>query len=356
MDAQTPPLIFLFTGEKSGDDRGENLVRSLKALCPNVRLIGVPGPKMRALGVESIIPMEEFQVMGFIDVLFALPRLFRLFRTVKKAIIESAPDAVVTIDYPGFSLRLARALWKMNHPAKRIHYVCPSVWAWGKKRIPLMATILDQLITILPFEKKYFAKTKLPIAYAGNPLLLNNHERKKENLLAIFPGSRTKEIVRNLPLQLAAAKKTGLPISISCAAPDKLALIQSLAPGEKITLEPLIPKAAFAIATSGTITLELALAGVPTVVTYAITPLDTFLAKKIFRINLAHYALPNIIAGGAVFPEHFGPDCTLEKVSASLQKILENPKLPFDRVTEPLGAAPTDKSLAGPILDLAQKR
>jgi lipid-A-disaccharide synthase len=354
MDAKAP-LIFLFAGEPSGDDRGAEMARALKALCPNARLIGVPGPKMRNEGVSSIVPMEKFQVMGFIDVFFALPRIYRLFKQVKKAILKASPDAIITIDYPGFNLRLAKSLSKLNHPAKRIHYVCPSVWAWGKKRIPLMADIFDHLITILPFEQKHFASTNLPITYAGNPLTHNTQKAEPENLLAIFPGSRTKEIQRNLPIQLKAAKLTGYPIVISCASKNKLPLIKSLAQGTPITLKPLIQRASLALATSGTITLELALAGIPTVVTYAITPLDTFLATKIFRINMPYYALPNIIAGKEIFPEHFGPTCTLPQITKSLTRITENPATYRNlchTVSAALGPPPTHHTLASPILDL----
>ncbi|MDN3507974.1 MAG: lipid-A-disaccharide synthase, partial [Simkaniaceae bacterium] len=120
-------VIYLFAGETSGDDRGAELVLALKTLDPTLTLIGVAGPKMRELGVHGTLEMEDFQVMGFIDVIAALPRLIRLFRKVKQEILAIDPAAVIFIDYPGFNLRMAKALFKLGHTAKRIHYICPSV-------------------------------------------------------------------------------------------------------------------------------------------------------------------------------------------------------------------------------------
>src|SRR5580692_6520059 len=130
--------LFVFAGEKSADLHGERLLVALKQHHPDIRIAGVGGPRMRALGMHSILHMEQFQVMGFIDVFFALPSLIRHFYTVAKAIRTLRPKGVLTIDYPGFNLRLARHLRKKQFPGKICHYICPSVWAWGKKRIPLM--------------------------------------------------------------------------------------------------------------------------------------------------------------------------------------------------------------------------
>lgn len=126
---------------------------------------------MRAVGMECIMPMEEFQVMGFIDILSSLPKLIKQFKTIKKDILTHPPKGVVTIDYPGFNLRLAKALCQKNSPAKRIHYICPTVWAWGKRRIPKMEHSLDCLLTILPFEPDLFPNTRSMLRMLGTLLL-----------------------------------------------------------------------------------------------------------------------------------------------------------------------------------------
>ena len=157
--------LFIFVGEKSADLHGEKILQALKQLDPALHISGVAGPRMRKVGIECILPMEDFQVMGFIDVFLALPKLVRQFYFVADQILSSNPKAVLFIDYPGFNLRMAKHLRKKGYKGKLCHYICPSVWAWGKKRIPLMAKHLDLLLTILPFEKNYFADTDLQVAY-----------------------------------------------------------------------------------------------------------------------------------------------------------------------------------------------
>jgi lipid-A-disaccharide synthase len=324
--------LFIFAGEVSGDLHGEKLLKELYAVYPNLKIRGVGGPKMRAVGMECIMPMEEFQVMGFTDILASLPKLIKQFKIIKNDILTHPPKGVVTIDYPGFNLRLANALHQKNSPAKRIHYICPTVWAWGKRRIPKMETSLDRLLTILPFEPDLFSKHQVDATYVGHPLIARIHGHKydpswnqaygienEQQILSIYPGSRKKELLRNLPLQIKVAKQiqkghSDLLIAISCSDEKFLPLIEKEAGGLLIIRQEhsyeLMRASHLAIATSGTVTLELALHQIPTVVTFAINPLDVFLAQYIFRINLPHYALPNILYHGELFPELFGPNLT----------------------------------------------
>ncbi len=337
------PDIFLFAGESSGDLHGDEIIKALLKKDPTLKLIGVGGPKMRGHPFESILDMEEFQVMGFVDVFLALPKLIRQFNFVKRTILQRQPEKVVLIDYPGFNLRLARSLRKNGFKGKICHYICPSVWAWGKKRIPLMAENLDALLSILPFEKEIFAHTKLPVHYVGNPLVnhIEDHtpsplpELGKGKVIGLFPGSRTKEIERNLPQQLYCARRLltldpTLKVALSVAHPKFCARLQKLCNDAGIAPQ-LVPHAyayellgrrPLAPATSGTVTLELALLHVPTVVTYGISPLDLIIAKHILRINLPFYCLVNIIVNKQVFPELIGPnlrpDALFDKASLFL--------------------------------------
>jgi lipid-A-disaccharide synthase len=313
--------IFIIAGESSGDRLGADLMRHLPS---DVAVMGVGGPKMRAVGMSTLFPMEELQVMGFVDVVFALPRLIGKFRTVLKAILEQNPPVVVTIDYPGFNLRLAKALRKKGFKGKICHYICPSVWAWGKSRIQLMEAHLDLLLSVLPFEKNYFSK--LTVEYIGHPLShIQPREGKPQNLIALFPGSRSHEIKKNLPYLMFV--KEAFPqydFVLSLSQEKYRPLLQSaniplVSPTDLQALHPLL-----AIAKSGTITLELALAQIPTVVVYAISKLDTFLARCIFKIDLPYYALPNLIAQKEVFPELFGPALTPETLVKTVKQLLDN--------------------------------
>jgi len=333
--------LFLFAGEPSADLHGEKLIRALLKQKPDLTIIGVGGPKMRDAGLKCLLPMEEFQVMGFIDVMIHLPSLLRKFFFIKRAVLNIQPKCVVTIDYPGFNLRMAKALRKAHFKGKLIHYICPSVWAWGKDRIDLMAKNLDLLLTIFPFEKKYFSHTSLCVEYVGNPLIktIENYTYKSDfrekfqipkdkRIIALFPGSRKKVIERNLPLQLKAAEaivKNHPEYTIAISQPRHLPLFDEITNATLIPSEytyELMHEAAVAIATSGTVTLELALHKTPTVVTYAVFSMDLFLAKQIFKINLPYYCIVNIIAEKQIFKELIGPNFTFENLLAATQNLL----------------------------------
>lgn len=310
--------LFISAGEMSGDLHGSKLIKELLVLRPDLKIGGILGPKMRKNQTLEFFPMESLLVMGFIDVFKALPKLIRLFFQIRSKILEVNPKAVVFIDYPGLHLRLAKSLRKKGYRGKIIHYICPTVWAWGKKRIPQMVKTLDSLLTIFPFEPKYFSNTTLKPKYIGHPLTeavrnFTPSGKFKGKILGIFPGSRQTEIDRNLKLQLIVAKKlkvldpeleiyvseSRIPLNI----PD-VNIVKA-----KDAYE-LMHAAHMAIATSGTVNLELALFQVPTVVNFSIKKLDCFIAQKILRINLPYYSIVNIILREQVFPELFGPNLT----------------------------------------------
>ncbi|MGH7890019.1 MAG: lipid-A-disaccharide synthase [Thermodesulfobacteriota bacterium] len=325
--------LFIIAGEASGDQLGEGLLTALYRKNPHLKVLGVGGPKMRAVGMQVVFPMEELQVMGFIDVLFSLPHLISRFRKTVDAILKTQPKVVVTIDYPGFNLRLARTLRKKGYRGKICHYICPSVWAWGKKRIPLMAENLDLLLSVLPFEKKLFESTRLRVDYIGHPLVQKISPQEIYNpTIAFFPGSRTKEIERNFPffLRLIETLKRDFPsyhYVVSVSQEKYRPLLQKLARTQVPLLSPEEldeQKPFLAVAKSGTVTLELALKEIPTVVTYAISPFDIFLARHVFKISLPFYALPNLIAGKAVFPELIGPALTDDSLLREVKNLIVN--------------------------------
>jgi len=319
------PDIFMVAGEMSGDLLGSHLIEGLLAKRNDLDIVGIGGPKMRAQGLYPTTPLEELQVMGFIDVVKHLPHLYKVFKTTLNTILHLNPKAVVTIDYPGFNLRLAKALRKRGYQGKLCHVVCPSVWAWGKDRIETLAHHYDLLLTLLPFEKNLFKENSLRVEYIGHPLAkqIAFEHAPDENLIALYPGSRSHEIEKNLPyfLRLIPKLPSNYRYSISLSQEKYRPLIR------KQTSFPFLTpadKPAFALAKCGTIALELGLKGIPTVVTYKISPLDVFLAKKVFRINLPYYSLPNLILNHQLFPELIGPalsDNSLFEATTTLLKL-----------------------------------
>ncbi|NGX34660.1 MAG: Lipid-A-disaccharide synthase [Candidatus Anoxychlamydiales bacterium] len=335
--------LFISASEDSADIHGRNLITELLKKNPNLKILAIAGPKMRKLNIDVFMNMENFHVMGFIDIIFALPKLIRSFFQIRKKLLKLNPKASIFIDYPDFNLRLEKSLRKKGYKNKLVHYISPTIWAWRKKRSDFMAKYLDLLITIFPFEKKYFSHTSLDVKYIGHPLISitndiykEKNEISKKDLIGLFPGSRLKEIGRNLPIQLKAAKKLlkdneNLKFAIS-STNDKL--ISKIFDTENLdrTNFQIFPrdqnylfmkKMKIAMATSGTINLELALLKVPTVVNFAINPIDLFIAKNLLKINLNHYCIVNIILKKRIFPELYGPNLNINSLYDSLKTLLD---------------------------------
>jgi len=346
--------VFLFAGEASGDLHGAKLLKALKDHLPDLQATGVPGKEMRRIGMQSIIDMEEFQVMGFTDVALSLPKLIKSFKKICNHILEANPCAAILIDYPGFNLRLAKALRKKGYQGKIIHYISPSVWAWQPKRARILEKYVDLLLTIYPFEKEWYNHTKLNVAYVGNPLkeyILKhkyNEDWKKilkipqaQKIIALFPGSRPSEIHKNFPLQLKAAEllsrdKDDLLFAVSCSSLEQKELLLSMVQksalkhGQNLFIVPkefsyeLMRDAFAAVAKSGTVTLELALHACPTIVTYELSWLNQAIAKHVLRINLPNYCIVNILAKERLFPELIGHAIQPYKVYEELLHITSN--------------------------------
>lgn len=347
------PTLFIFAGEKSGDLHGSHLIRALKLKNPEMRLFGVGGPAMRELGMDTVLNMEDFEVMGFTDVMKSLPKLRRHFFRVRDHVLASSPGIVILIDYPGFNLRLAKALRKMGFKGKIVHYISPTVWAHGSQRVRQMAATLDLLLLILPFETQYYAGSGLKAVYVGNPLqeYIQSHQYNEEwkkqagmagsgPVVSLFPGSRLGEIQRNLPAMLEAAsmlknEHKDVRFAISCAhhqaqsvalqmlLKTSLKINQDVFFADKTCAYEMMRDSRCAVAKSGTITLELALHGCPTVVVYKLTLLNRIFAKFVLGLKLPYYSLANILAGQAVFPELIEYGFSAKNIYARLKSLFE---------------------------------
>lgn len=348
MNMKSNRRLFIFAGEKSGDLHGGHLAAALSQDFPNILIDGVAGPDMRSQGITGPLVMEDFEVMGLSDVILSLPKLYRQFYLVRDHIMATAPEAAILIDYPGFNLRLAKALRKKGYAGKIIQYVSPTVWAHGKKRIETMSKTLDLLLTIYPFEAHCFTGTSLNVSYVGNPLceyIRNYHyddawQQKcglpnSQHLIALFPGSREGEISRNLPIILESAemvlkKYPETVFGISCIHPKTEEILKKLASTHlqkalfciptRYTYE-LMRDSRSAIAKSGTVTLELALHNRPTVVIYQLSILNRIYAKYYLKLNLPHYCIVNILAQKTAFPELIESGLTPQNLYKQFQLI-----------------------------------
>lgn len=349
-----PPLrVAIVVGEESGDQLGARLMAALKQLSVRpIEFFGVGGDRMAAEGMRSLFPLHDIAVMGFGPVVKRLPVIQLRTAEAAGAVIAARPDVLVIIDSPDFTHRVARDVRAALPALPVIDYVCPSVWAWRPKRARRMAAYIDHVLALLPFEPAVLARLSGPEAtYVGHPLIdrpelltpapgerlpLGAGEPPK---LLVLPGSRSGEIDRMLALYgqvLGALSARGLAFQPVLPAVERLR--------ERIeretanwTLRPTIVTgevekwAAFrsahaALATSGTVTLELALAGVPCVIAYARDPLFRLISEIARRIpglvNLTMFGLANIILGEKVSPEFLDPDLAPERLADALAPLL----------------------------------
>lgn len=314
--------VFIFAGEQSGDAMGSHLVHLLKR--SGYRCVGVGGAEMQKAGLESVLPFEQFQLMGFKDVVCNLHLILQQLNFLKRLILEHPLEAVIFIDYPGFSLRLAKQLRQAGYQGKIAQYVCPTVWAWKPNRIKTLERYFDALYCLFPFEPKLFQKSSLPTYFCGHLLAHKLDPAPIGKDLVLFPGSRKQVIAKNLPVQMKAAEKiqalTGISVKISCARGDLYAAIDAINQGrfEIVDANYRRQDAKLAIATCGTIVLELGLMKIPTVVTYRASLFDGLIARLFFKLNLPFYSLVNLLMGQEVFPEVIGNRLSSEQIAVKL--------------------------------------
>jgi len=337
--------LFVFAGETSGDRLGAPLLREIKKRRPSLKIAAVAGKEMRKENPHVVLQTEEFEVMGFFQVFLSIFSLVKKFFFLKRWILKHRPKVLVFIDYPGFNLRMQKALRKNGYRGKIIHYVCPTVWAWGKKRINLMEKTLDELLVLFPFEKKCFTKRSLPVKYVGHPLafaIVPYVKMKKEKFsIGLFPGSRIKEIENNLPFHFDTVKRLldegkDIDIYLSVSHEKFLPLIEKIMQRFPMLKNvhlflshpyQMMKKIDIALATSGTINLELALHLIPTIVTFYINKVETFIGKNILRIILPYYCIVNICQQKEIFPELYGLNLTKERLYFLTKNLIEDEKL-----------------------------
>jgi lipid-A-disaccharide synthase len=355
------PRVYLVAGEASGDRLAADLLRELKKN-PKLKAYGVGGPMLKAAGQEQSLNLAKHAVVGLTDVLKNLPKFLKIFREVKHEIAEVNPDVVILVDYPGFNLRLAKALHGQRNAPAIVYYVSPQVWAWKAGRAKLMERILDRLLVIFPFEVDWFAKhaPKLKTKWVGHPLadrwIAQAKEGPKDEIpcVALLPGSRAKEIAKHWPVLLQTAQRivreqknvTFMTLATDHEMRQKLeeewarqsmsGVSLDILAGQSLTQ---LTRCSLAIVASGTATLECAMAGLPMLVIYKTSWLTYWLGR--FLIQLPYLSMVNVLAGEKVVPEFLQGAMEPERLAKAALQILRNPK----------GA----EAMAGRIRDVAKK-
>ncbi|MDI9240492.1 lipid-A-disaccharide synthase [Lysobacter sp. LF1] len=349
-----PFRIALCAGEASGDLLGAGLVQQLRQRFPDAEFAGIGGDQMRAAGLDAWFDASELAVMGLAEVLRHLPRLLRLRRAFRERLLQWQPDVFVGIDAPDFNLGMEK--WLRERGFRTVHYVSPSVWAWREKRAEKIGRSADRVLCLFPMEPAIYARHGVDARFVGHPLadempLDPDRDAARERLgldlqrpvLALLPGSRVGEIERLGPDFLSAAARlldadatlqVVVPMAnehahaafrrVLAAHPDSVRLSSALRviSGQARTL--MIASDVILLA-SGTATLEAMLAKRPMVVGYKVAPLTYSLVKGLGLLKVAHYTLPNVLAGEEVVPELMQHDCTPENLSAAVTRWLHDP-------------------------------
>ena len=343
--------VFLIATEESGDRLGANLMKVLRQrLGDGVRFEGVGGRAMAREGLESLFPIEELSIIGLAAVVKDLPKILGLIKETAIAVVEAAPDILVIIDSPDFTHRVARRVRAKDPSLPIVNYVSPSVWAWRPGRARAMLRYVDHVLALLPFEPEAYRRLRgPPCSYVGHPLTeqlsalrpdADEAVRRAESppVLLVLPGSRRSEIRHHMAVfGQAVARLQEQGVAFELVLPTMPHLQEAVVDAVKgwpvqpqVVIGEQEKRAKFriahaALAKSGTVTLELALAGVPMVTAYRTGSMEAWILRRAIKVNSV--ILANLVIGENVVPEFLQEDCTPEKLAAALRDVLSDSDL-----------------------------
>lgn len=359
MSSNNPLKIYLIAGEPSGDLLGSRFMRAMKKqLGANVAFYGVGGDTMEKEGLTPLFDISDLAVMGLVEIIPSIPKILGLINKTVDNIKQINPDVVITIDSWSFSERIHKKLRKLKLGIPQVHYVAPQVWAWKKKRARTMYKYIDLLLTLFPYEPKYFTPYQLRTEFVGHPVIESPalvadgaSFRSKYNIgaddkiITVLPGSRKTEVSRLLPDFLAAVKilqskdssyRFVLPTVKTVAARVKAAVAASGLPIILLENEAdrygAFSSSCAAIAASGTVSLELAICGVPHIICYKVSPLTALLAKHLLKIQFVN--LPNILLGREIVPELLQERCIAANIAGYIEHFIKKDNDLYERQQE----------------------
>lgn len=339
--------FMIIAGEASGDVHAAKLVHAIRKTLPddNLKFFGSAGPRMREAGVTATVEADSLSIVGLAEIGRALPMFLRTMKTLKSTAQEKHPDVAILVDFPEFNLRIAKHLKKQG--IKVVYYISPQLWAWRKYRVSAVKKYVDLMLTILPFEKDWYTGQGVTnVEYVGSPLASEVHaDRTKRKFcldhgldptrptITLLPGSRQKEIIRILPVMLAAAEKLATCVVnaqfvIAIAASKQRNEIDRIIADSKVAITIVedetydaLNASDVAAVTSGTATLETSIIGTPLVIVYKISAINYRLFKPL--ISVPHYGLVNLIAGERIANELIQGDFTPETLAGEITRLLK---------------------------------
>ena len=337
--------IFVLTGEPSGDILASKVIRHLKHTRKDIEFLSVGGEHLKALNIESIFDLKDITYLGFTKVLLNIFKIKKKINLTVKEIIKFKPDILFSVDSPDFTLRVAKEVKKIDSRIKTIHLVAPQVWVWREQRIKKLKNILDHLLLLFPFEKKYFDKENINSTFIGHPLLEDSIKSKidisqiiKDNkkIISIFPGSRISEINVLTPILINFIKKMNVThkdiFFVFHSTNEHIKTIQVLLnrsglmncgaiSNQEIKLE-VLKSSVFAVSKSGTISLEICNAKVPSIIIYKMNIINFLIIKMLVKVKYAN--IINIAANEEILPELLQSKCNSDNIFVTVDKFLKN--------------------------------
>ncbi len=338
-----PKSVMIITGDASGDLHGSRLVKAMREKDRGLFFFGIGGHALRAAGVKILVDTSSLSVIGVTEIFSKLPTFLSAMILAKTLLKKFQPDLLILIDFPGFNLPVSAIAKRYRVPV--LYYISPQIWAWSRGRVKKIRKRVDHMAVILPFEAEFYRNHQVPVTFVGHPLMDVYDSADKERFasgkdnrltIGLLPGSRRREITHLFPVMLKAAimiseRLEDVRFAISQAASvDRTAmeaLIQKHAPDIDYELVPdgadkVFNKCALSVVTSGTVTLEAAICGVPMVIIYKVAPITALLAWFFLRVD--HIGLVNLIAGKRLVPELMQFDASPKKITDAVYNMIDD--------------------------------
>ena len=345
--------LFILTGESSGDKLASKVISDLKKINQNIEFLSVGGENLQSLGIKSIYNLKEITYLGFTNVILNVFKINRKINETVKSIVDYNPDVLFTVDSPDFTLRVAEKVKKLNSNIKTIHYVAPQVWVWREGRVKKIKKFVDHILLLFSFEKKYFEKENISCEFVGHPLLQNKERSKidinqiigkNKALISVFAGSRKSEISVLMPILIGFIKLMNEKHSdmkyIFHSTKEYSEFMQTFVNKSELNncevvsdskiKSHILQKSIFAVAKSGTVSLEICNAKIPSVIIYKMGFINFLIVKSLVKTKFAN--IVNFAANDEVIPELLQSNCNAKNIFNIVNSFLETPSKMDDQV------------------------
>ena len=347
--------IFILTGEPSGDKLASSVIEKLETKNPEVKYLSVGGYNLKKLGISSIYDLKEITFLGFTSVILNIFKIRKKINLTVEEIIKFNPDILFSVDSPDFTLRVAEKVKKIKSNIKTVHYVAPQVWIWRKNRVKKIKKFIDHILLLFDFEKKYFDGENIKNTFVGHPLIekvnnpktiIDNLIPKDKKIISLFPGSRKSEILVLLPIlinfvELMNKKHKDYFFYFHVTEDYKNSILDIVKQKNIINIDvisqenlksDILSKSIFAVSKSGTVSLQICNAKIPSIIIYKLSFINYMIFKLLVNVKFAN--IINIINNREIIPELLQNECNAEEIYKTVIYFLKNPELIKKQLSE----------------------